>query len=265
MMKLNFLHGAKKRFGQHFIVESSIIETLVKFIMPQAEDIMIEIGPGLGALTFAILPYVNHLQAIELDRDLAMHLTLSKDPKLTIHQLDALRYDFKKGVDKNKKIRVIGNLPYNISTPLLFHLLSFSEYIQDMHFMLQKEVAERLVGKCSTKAYGRLSVMVGYVSQVALLSLIPPTAFHPSPKVTSAFVRIVPYTTLPFVASDFSLFSKIVQQAFNQRRKTLKNSLHAIVTPAHFEKAEIDSQLRAENLDVEGFVKLTNICSQDSF
>ena len=257
-------HHHKKRFGQNFLVNNLIIDKILQVLSIQNHDTWIEIGPGLGALTQPLLQQVSKLIAIEIDRTLIaklMQLPLAAE-KLSIFNTDALTVNYQQW---HTNIRLVGNLPYNIATTLLFHLLQFVDTIQDMHFMLQKEVAERLVGKCSTKAYGRLSVMVGYVSQVALLSLIPPTAFHPSPKVTSAFVRIVPYTTLPFVASDFSLFSKIVQQAFNQRRKTLKNSLHAIVTPAHFEKAEIDSQLRAENLDVEGFVKLTNICSQDSF
>lgn len=258
MRKAGLSFRPKKRFGQNFLKDTSVIQELVKCIQPTMEDELVEIGPGLGAMTFALLPYVNDLNVIELDRDLAALLREKKEKKLIIHEHDALQFNFKELIKENKKIRVVGNLPYNISAPLLFHVLSFAENVVDMNFMLQKEVVDRLVASPGTKAYGRLSVMVQYRCQTEALLLISPKAFYPEPKVESAFVRLLPYETLPYVAHDIEFFSKVVRHAFGQRRKTLKNNLHGIVPMDVFEKLNIDSRLRAEQLSVEDFVRLSN-------
>ncbi len=246
----------RKRFGQNFLTDNQVIQSLVQAIHPQTGDQLVEIGPGLGALTFALLPHVPHLTVVELDRDLAKALCEKKEAKLTVHACDALQFDFAR-IAPAQKIRVVGNLPYNVSTPLLFHLLSFAEHIQDMHFMLQKEVVDRLVAAPGSQDYGRLSVMIQYACQAKSLLTISPTAFYPVPKVQSAFVRLTPYTTLPYPAQDLSFFSQVVKQAFSQRRKTLRNSLRGLCSLEDFKAADIDPTSRAEQLSVAAFVKLS--------
>lgn len=254
-------HVAKKRFGQNFLTDQGIIQSLVEAINPQADDLMVEIGPGLGALTQPLLKKLNHLHVVEIDRDIIawMESFYPKD-KLTIHNSDALKFNFSElaKLSPDHKIRVTGNLPYNISTPILFHLLSNIDSIIDMHFMLQKEVVERMVAAPSTSDYGRLSVMLQYKLHMEYLITVPPEAFDPAPKVESAFVRCVPHKTLPYPAKDEVLFAKVVTDAFGQRRKTLRNTLKEFLDDAGFASLNIDSQLRAENLSVEQFVSIAN-------
>ena len=254
-------HIAKKRFGQNFLTDQGVIYSLVEAISPKADNLIVEIGPGLGALTQPLLKKLNHLHVVEIDRDIIswMESFYPKD-KITIHNSDALKFNFSElaKLSPANKIRVTGNLPYNISTPILFHLLSNIDNIIDMHFMLQKEVVERMVAGPSTSEYGRLSVMLQYKLKMDYLITVPPEAFDPAPKVESAFVRCVPHAALPYPAKDEALFAKIVTAAFGQRRKTLRNTLKAYLDDAGFNELGIDSQLRAENLSVAQFVSIAN-------
>jgi len=249
-------HIPRKRFGQNFLSEPDIIRSCIEAIHPAPDDLMVEIGPGLGALTQPLIKTLAHLHTVELDRDIVswMQKHYPAD-KITIHNVDALKFDFS---SLGEKIRVVGNLPYNISTPILFHLLESVAHIADMHFMLQKEVVERMVAEPSTPEYGRLSVMLQYRLHMEHLFTVPPEAFDPAPKVESAFVRLVPYPALPHPATDEKLFAKIVAMAFSQRRKTLRNTLKSILDDAGFAALGIDPQLRAENLGVVEFVAITN-------
>jgi 16S rRNA (adenine1518-N6/adenine1519-N6)-dimethyltransferase len=249
-------HVAKKRFGQNFLTDQSVIDSLVSAISPKADDLMVEIGPGLGALTKPLLQKLDMLHVVEVDRDIIawMQKEYAKN-SITIHNSDALKFDFSA---LGEHIRVVGNLPYNISTPILFHLLDNVKVITDMHFMLQKEVVERMVADPSTAAYGRLSVMLQYRLQMEYLFTVPPEAFEPAPKVESAFVRCVPHASLPYVAKDEILFAKVVTAAFGQRRKTLRNTLKGLLDDDGFNALNIDSQLRAENLRVADFVTIAN-------
>lgn len=257
-------HIAKKRFGQNFLTDQGIIASLVDAINPQTNDLMVEIGPGLGALTKPLLQKLKNLHVVEVDRDIiAWMQTEYRKPAyikstINIHNADALKFDFK---SLGQYLRVTGNLPYNISTPILFHLLDNMSAITDMHFMLQKEVVERMVAQPSTPAYGRLSVMLQYKLQMDYLITVPPEAFEPAPKVESAFVRCVPYAVLPYVAKDEAMFSKVVLAAFGQRRKTLRNTLKGLLEDDSFAVLNISSQLRAENLSVENFVNIANFLS----
>jgi len=223
---------------------------------------MVEIGPGLGALTKPLMQRLNLLHVVEVDRDIIawMEKTYLNQP-ISIHNADALKFKF---TSLGDNLRVTGNLPYNISTPILFHLLDSIESISDMHFMLQKEVVERMVAKPSTPAYGRLSVMLQYKLKMDYLITVPPEAFEPAPKVESAFVRCVPHAILPFIASDESMFSKVVLAGFGQRRKTLRNTLKGLLEDEGFTALNINSQLRAENLSVEDFVRISNYLSLSS-
>jgi 16S rRNA (adenine1518-N6/adenine1519-N6)-dimethyltransferase len=249
-------HIAKKRFGQNFLTDQGIIASLIEAIHPKTEEIIVEIGPGLGALTKPLLKKISHLHVVEIDRDIVswMQNEYAKNT-LTIHNIDALKFDF---ATLGKHIRVVGNLPYNISTPILFHLLDNLSCIVDMHFMLQKEVVERMVASPSTPAYGRLSVMLQYHLAMEYLLTVPPEAFEPAPKVESAFVRCVPHATKPNTANDYQLFYKVVLSAFGQRRKTLRNTLKGLLDDAGFAAVAINPQLRAENLSVAQFVAISN-------
>ena len=258
-------HVAKKRFGQNFLTDQGVITSLVDAIAPKPDDLMVEIGPGLGALTKPLLQQLNMLHVVEVDRDIIAWMEKEyakpvngKKVVITIHSSDALKFDFKSLGDN---LRVTGNLPYNISTPILFHLLDNVSAITDMHFMLQKEVVERMVAQPSTAAYGRLSVMLQYRLQMEYLITVPPEAFEPAPKVESAFVRCVPHAALPFVAKDETLFAKVVLAAFGQRRKTLRNTLKELLNDEGFTALNIDSQQRAENLAVSDFVAIANYLS----
>jgi 16S rRNA (adenine1518-N6/adenine1519-N6)-dimethyltransferase len=255
-------HLAKKRFGQNFLTDQSIISNLIEAISPKANDLLVEIGPGLGALTKPLMQKLKLLHVVELDRDICAWMVKDyakqyAEQSIIIHNVDALKYDF---TSLGENLRVTGNLPYNISTPILFHLLDNLPCITDMHFMLQKEVVERMVAMPSTPAYGRLSVMLQYHLQMEYLITVPPEAFEPAPKVESAFVRCVPHATLPFVAKDTALFAKIVMAAFGQRRKTIRNTLKDFLNDDDFAQLSLNPQLRAENLTVKSFVEISNYC-----
>jgi 16S rRNA (adenine1518-N6/adenine1519-N6)-dimethyltransferase len=255
-------HLAKKRFGQNFLTDQSIISSLIDAISPKVDDLLVEIGPGLGALTKPLMQKLKLLHVVELDRDICAWMVKDyakqyAELSIIIHNVDALKYDF---TSLGKNLRVTGNLPYNISTPILFHLLDNLAHISDMHFMLQKEVVERMVAMPSTPAYGRLSVMLQYHLHMEYLITVPPEAFEPAPKVESAFVRCVPHETLPFVAKDTALFAKVVMAAFGQRRKTIRNTLKDFLNDDDFALLSLNPQLRAENLSVKNFVEISNYC-----
>ncbi len=250
---------ARRRFGQHFLTDSTILEKIVRAISPQRSQDVLEIGPGTGALTEVLLQHLDHLTAVELDRDLAALLE-QKYPagKLTVIQKDILRFDLATMPSRQtgkELIRIVGNLPYNISTPLIFHLLDSVELVQDMIFMVQKEVALRLCAGAGDRNFGRLSVMSSLELDCEYLFDVGPESFSPPPKVDSAVIRLVPVATRPAV-KDRHRLDMIVKQAFSQRRKTLRNSLSGLVTAEQFSKAGIDSTLRAEKIDTAGFVRL---------
>lgn len=254
------VHTPRKRFGQHFLCDQDIIQRIVSAIAPAAGEHLIEIGPGQGALTVPVLRQAGQLEVVELDRDLIPELKqrCRQAGDLHIHEADVLDFDFAAVRKDQRQLRVFGNLPYNISTPLIFHLLTFSAHISDMVFMLQKEVAQRLAAAASTEHYGRLSVMAQYHCRVELLFDVPASAFYPPPQVTSSMVRLLPYQEYPYPAKDYGKFAELVRHAFGQRRKTLRNSLREMVSDAVWEKAAVRSDLRPENLTVKEFVELSN-------
>lgn len=253
-------HIPRKRFGQHFLRDQMIIQRIIDAIHPSTRDHLVEIGPGQGAMTVPLLKEVKQLEVVELDRDLIPELERRTERlgKLTVYSADALEFDFASIKQDDRKLRVVGNLPYNISTPLIFHLLTYSAIISDMVFMLQKEVALRLAAQPSTDDYGRLSVMVQYHCAVELLFDVPATAFYPPPQVKSSIVQLTPYPTPPFPANDYKLFAEIVKLAFGQRRKTLRNSLKELVSDDAWAHINIHSNLRPENLSVQDFVAIAN-------
>ncbi len=258
-------HTARKRFGQNFLQDQDVIHNIIAAINPQNSDFLIEIGPGLGALTEPVAEQVDKLTVIELDRDLAKRLRHHPflNQKLTVIEQDALNFNFREyfktlNLNENNGIRIFGNLPYNISTPLIFHLLTFHDLIQDMHFMLQKEVVKRLCAAPNSKTYGRLTVMAQYYCQIIPVLEVPPSAFKPAPKVDSAVVRLVPHTILPYPVKDISYLNRVVTQAFNQRRKTLRNSLSQLFTADQLEALGMNLQARAENLSLADYVSLAN-------
>ncbi|MEO8401903.1 MAG: 16S rRNA (adenine(1518)-N(6)/adenine(1519)-N(6))-dimethyltransferase RsmA [Gammaproteobacteria bacterium] len=255
------MHVARKRFGQHFLQDKQIIHRIVDAIMPTPEQHLVEIGPGQGALTLPILKKVGRLDVIELDRDLIPHLKArcAEKGELIVHQADALKFNYAELVTDEKQLRLIGNLPYNISTPLIFHLLEFSTQIVDMHFMLQKEVVDRLAARTGADAYGRLSIMVQYHCRVSSLFNVGPDAFNPPPQVDSSIVRLIPHRELPNRAQDFVHFASLVKAAFAHRRKTLRNCLKTMMTDEDWETSHIDSQLRAEQVSLAEYVKLSNM------
>lgn len=256
-----FEHQARKRFGQNFLVDQNIIQRIVRAIAPRANDHLVEIGPGQGAITALLLDACPNLQVMELDRDLIpiLQQKFSGYPGLTIHAADALKFDFSKLPPEGQRLRVVGNLPYNISTPLLFHLLGYRGLIADMHFMLQKEVVERLAAEPSSKDYGRLSIMCQYFCQVEFLFEVGPHCFRPAPKVDSAIVRLTPHATLPYEAEDTKLLDTLVKTAFQQRRKTLRNALKQwLPAEASLATLGIDPQCRPEELRVQDYVALAN-------
>ncbi len=256
-----FTHRARKRFGQNFLTDQGIINHIVRSIRPKESDRLVEIGPGQGAITQQLIESCPSLQVIELDRDLIPILLaqFAKYDEFTIHQQDALQFDFSSLIIDDRPLRIVGNLPYNISTPLIFHLLSYQDRISDMHFMLQKEVVNRLVAKPGEKNYGRLSVMVQYYCQTECLFDVPPESFDPQPKVDSAIVRLEPYKTIPYAAKNIEHLNKLVNLAFQQRRKTLRNTLKQLVDTTVIESLDINTGLRPENLSVEDYVNLSNI------
>ena len=252
-------HRARRRFGQNFLVDGNIIRKIVAAIAPRPGEMIVEIGPGLAALTRPVLEACGRLHVVEIDRDLIARLKSDfGDGRLTIHEGDALKFDF---ATLGRDLRVIGNLPYNISTPLLFHLSDHAERIRDMTFMLQKEVVDRMVAGPATEAYGRLSVMLQYRHEMEKLFDVPPGAFRPAPKVTSAIVRLVPRPTSALQARDAALLGRIVTAAFGQRRKTLRNTLREFVGEAELAALGIDAGLRGERLSVDDFVRIANHCA----
>lgn len=254
------VHVARKRFGQHFLQDKQVIQRIVDVIAPTTDQHLVEIGPGQGALTLPILKKSGRLTVIELDRDLIQPLRTrcAEKGELAILQADALAIDYAQLVTDAKPLRLIGNLPYNISTPLIFHLLRYAPHILDMHFMLQKEVVDRLAARTHTESYGRLSIMVQYHCRVTSLFHVGPQAFNPSPRVDSSIVRLVPYRELPYPATDFAHFAHLVKTAFAHRRKTLRNCLKSMISDSEWEKTHIDSSLRAEQISLAEYVKLSN-------
>ncbi len=251
-------HIPRKRFGQNFLKDPAILDAIIDAISPEPEDILVEIGPGMGAMTERLLPYLKRMDAVELDRDLVALLQKKfKDRPLTIHQGDALTFDFQSfQSNPEQKIRIAGNLPYNISTPLLFHLMTFADIVQDQHFMLQKEVVERMAAEHGSKAYGRLSIMLQWRYDIDMLFTVPPTAFDPAPKVDSAIVRMIPKET-PAPCNPENL-GKVVTQAFSQRRKIIRNTLAPLFSETALERYGIDPAKRPEQLTLEQFISLSN-------
>ncbi|XOV80854.1 MAG: 16S rRNA (adenine(1518)-N(6)/adenine(1519)-N(6))-dimethyltransferase RsmA [Aestuariibacter sp.] len=261
MSKTHLGHTARKRFGQNFLVDDNVIDNIVRAINPVDGEHLIEIGPGLGALTEHVCEQVNQLTVIELDRDLAKRLVSHPflQDKLRVIEADAMKFDFNTLMDDAKPLRIFGNLPYNISTPLMFHLFEFSEHIQDMHFMLQKEVVNRLAAQPGSKHFGRLTVMTQYHCDVIPVLDVPPTAFKPPPKVDSAVVRLVPHRNKPMEVNNKKRLDQVCAAAFNQRRKTIRNSLKAFATAEQLEALGIDPGTRAESLTLQDFANIANI------
>lgn len=257
-------HRARKRFGQNFLVDPYIVSGIVAAVNPQQNDHLVEIGPGLGVLTEMLLHCVTAMDAIELDRDIIPKLAENcgnlgpNYGQLQIHAIDALKFDFTNLATDGRPLRIVGNLPYNISTPLMFHLLEKREVIQDMHFMLQKEVVDRLAAEPNCKSYGRLSVIMQYHCRVEALMHVPPESFSPAPKVDSAVVRLTPYAQPPVAVDNLSMLEKLVTQAFSQRRKTLRNTLKSMISAERMEAMGIDPKRRAETLSLAEFAKLAN-------
>jgi 16S rRNA (adenine1518-N6/adenine1519-N6)-dimethyltransferase len=252
-------HIARKRFGQNFLHDTYVLENITAAIAPQPDDAMVEIGPGLGAMTEQLIKGLKRMHVVELDRDLVARLQKNFNPaKLTIHAGDALKFDFSTiPVPPGQKLRVVGNLPYNISSPLLFHLAEIAPLVQDQHFMLQKEVVERMVAEPGGKAFGRLSVMLQWRYNMALLFVVPPTAFDPPPKVESAIVRMIPKAKP--LACDQATLEAVVMKAFSQRRKVIRNCLAGMFTEAQLIEAGVDPTLRPEAIGLEQYVALANL------
>ncbi len=250
-------HRARKRFGQHFLVDPGCLQDIVDAIAPASDETLVEIGPGQGALTAPLLRSGTVLHAVELDRDLAAMLRnrYSDDDRFSLHEADALKFDFTR---LGSALRIVGNLPYNISTPILFHLLEAMNSILDMHFMLQKEVVDRMAALPGSKRYGRLTVMLGALADVEALFDVPPDAFEPPPKVMSAVVRITPNPERAATVNDPALLRRMVTAAFSKRRKTLRNALSGVVAMDMLGDCGIDPTVRAENVPVDQWIELAN-------
>ncbi|HWV13974.1 MAG TPA: 16S rRNA (adenine(1518)-N(6)/adenine(1519)-N(6))-dimethyltransferase RsmA [Cellvibrio sp.] len=257
-------HKARKRFGQNFLIDHGIIREIVRAVHPQKDDCIVEIGPGKGAITELLADSCDNISVIELDRDLVpwLKVKFEKHPGFQLFQADALQFDFTRLLKDQRPLRIVGNLPYNISTPLIFHLLSYSTQVCDMHFMLQKEVVKRMAAQPGESAYGRLGIMVQYFCAVENLFEVPPTAFDPPPKVDSAIVRLVPHSQLPYPASNFKTLETLVNVAFQQRRKTLRNALKQLLDPEIIEQLPIDTSARAEEISLAEFVATSNLLDQ---
>ena len=254
-------HQARKRFGQNFLHDPGVIERIVRAIHPKPEDTLVEIGPGLGAITEEILAVNPRLQVVELDRDLipVLRTKFFNYPEFRIHEADALSFDFSQLADGGRGLRIIGNLPYNISTPLIFHLLGQAGVVKDMHFMLQKEVVQRLAAVPGDNNYGRLGIMAQYFCKVQPLFEVGPGAFRPAPKVDSAIVRLVPHETLPHPAKDLGTLQAVVRTAFNARRKTLRKALGSLITVGQLQSLGINDGLRPENLSLADYVLIADL------
>jgi 16S rRNA (adenine1518-N6/adenine1519-N6)-dimethyltransferase len=258
-------HTPRKRFGQNFLHDHNIIYNILSSLQARPEEHWVEIGPGMGALTDPLLNMGLHLDVVELDRDLVALLKdkFKQQDRLQIFSADALKFDFSSLVKNNEKLRIIGNLPYNISTPLMFHLLNNASCIEDMHFMLQKEVVDRICAAPGSKKYGRLSVMMQYYCTTELLFDVPPESFDPAPKVMSAIVRLVPHDHPPVVVNNLKMLNRVVVQAFSQRRKTLRNSLKKLIEENAIIALNIDPTLRAEALSLADFANLSNLLIEE--
>ncbi|WP_020406994.1 16S rRNA (adenine(1518)-N(6)/adenine(1519)-N(6))-dimethyltransferase RsmA [Hahella ganghwensis] len=253
-------HQARKRFGQNFLHDMTVIDRIVRSINPGAEELLVEIGPGLGAMTEPLLDTGVALTAVELDRDLipVLRTKFFNYPNFNIIEADALKFNFQTLVKEGMPFRLVGNLPYNISTPLIFHLLELGPVVSDMHFMLQKEVVDRLAAKPGDGSYGRLSVMAQYHCRVESLFNVGPGAFNPPPKVWSAIVRLVPHPEKPYPCRDEKVLSRVVRQAFAMRRKTLRNCLKKEIDTNGLESLGINPQARPETLSVGDFVNIAD-------
>ncbi len=252
-------HRARKRFGQNFLQDAGIINSIVRAINPLPQDHLVEIGPGQGALTELLSASNCQLDVVELDRDLVPGLlaAYSANPRFKLHSADALKFDFAALAREGHPLRVVGNLPYNISTPLIFKLLENTSIIRDMHFMLQLEVVDRLAASPGSKDWGRLGIMAQYHCAVDKLFEVPPEAFNPRPKVRSAIVRLAPWRESPWPDCDTNLLRQVVQTAFGQRRKTLRNNLKGLIDTARLESLGIDPGARAETLALNQFIEIT--------
>ena len=255
-------HVARKRFGQNFLTDKQVLSDIIDAIAPRNGETMVEIGPGLAAMTALLLKQLDHMHVVELDRDLVTRLEKAYPrERLTVHSGDALKFDFGAiPVAEGQKLRVVGNLPYNISSPLLFHLADFAHLIEDQHFMLQKEVVERMVAEPGSKTYGRLSVMLQWRYDMSLMFIVPPTAFDPPPQVESAIVRMVPIRNqLP---CDAKRLETVVAKAFSQRRKVIRNCVAGMFTEAQLVEVGIDPGVRPESVSLEQYVALANLQAQ---
>jgi len=250
-------HRPRKRFGQHFLADPGVIDAIVAAISPRNDDVVVEIGPGQGAITRPLSERAGTLHAIELDRDLAASLRTGyhDSSNVILHEADALKFNF---AELGNSLRIVGNLPYNISTPLLFHLLDYRQQIIDMHFMLQKEVVDRMAAQPGSKTYGRLSIMLGCRFQIDALFDVDRQAFEPPPEVTSAIVRLVPLPADTYAINDGPIFAKLVAQAFSQRRKTIRNSLRTMLDESALVAVGIDPGLRPEAIAIADYVRLAN-------
>lgn len=250
-------HIPRKRFGQNFLTDQNVLSEIIRVIAPTADDAMVEIGPGQGAMTALLLAHLSRLHVVELDRDLvAMLKKKFSTDKLIIHSGDALQFDFGALQPAQGKLRIVGNLPYNISSPLLFHLAQYAQQVEDQHFMLQKEVVQRMVAPPGGKDYGRLSVMLQWRYQMEMLFIVPPSAFDPPPRVDSAIVRMRPIASP--LACEQARLEQVVTQAFSQRRKVIRNSLSGLFTEQQLIAAGIDPQARPETVSLEQYVALTH-------
>jgi 16S rRNA (adenine1518-N6/adenine1519-N6)-dimethyltransferase len=252
-------HKARKRFGQNYLHDHNIIYNILSNIQAQEGEHWIEIGPGLGAITEPLLQQNVTLDVVELDRDLVKFLQdkFTDKKNITIHSADALNFDFSALAKTDEKLRIIGNLPYNISTPLLFHLLDSAYCIEDMHFILQKEVVDRMCAGPGSKKYGRLSVMIQYYCDTECVFDVPPESFNPIPKVMSSIVRLIPHNKPPVEIQTIEKLNKVVTTAFSQRRKTIRNSLIKLFTEEQIVALEIDPTLRAESISLSEYAKLS--------
>lgn len=251
---------ARKRFGQHFLTDSHIIEKIIQAVSPKEDQHIVEIGPGQGVLTQYLIPKSGRVDAVEIDRDLAAYLRehFKSFPQFFLHEMDVLRFDFSSLTETPASLRVIGNLPYNISTPLLFHLFDYLPLVQDIHVMLQKEVAERMTAKINTPDYSRLSVMTQFYCRAQKLFDVSSMAFNPPPKVESSVIRLIPHPNDLYQPKNAALFAEIVKNTFNFRRKTIRNSLKAYLSEAEIVALNIDPNKRPQELSIEDFICLSD-------
>lgn len=259
---MDYLHTPRKRFGQNFLVDAHIINAIIACIAPRADQHIVEVGPGQAALTKALVASGARVDAIELDRDLAQYLRVdfAAQRNFHLHEADILVFDLQTLVsnDNTQKLRLVGNLPYNISTPLLFKMFSNCNIIADMYFMLQREVAERLAALPNTKAYGRISILAQYYCKMQIVLDVPPESFKPAPKVDSSIIMLVPHDTPPVDVADVILLQRVTAAAFNQRRKTISNSLKSFLSADELQNLHIEPKLRAENLSLAQYAAIVN-------